>query len=291
MKMVTLRRSLCLLALFAVSATALTGCTAASGDDAEVVAALLATSKVETRAFTGSIKFDSASGGATGTAGTGKGMAIDLSFSGALDTTDDARPKMRMKMGAGGQQTEIVAPGDGKVYLTAEGRSYSIAIPPARTKQSTVDPSKIYSALGSAVSGFRPSQPVSNAAGQEVRTVSASVSKKQLCGPVLDAFGDALASSSGIGSQLGAGGSGKSGAEMLKGFCKSMLKSDPRVWLGIDRGKVTDVVLSAKLTLPMVGPTKLDAIYHEYNQGAPQTGFTPPANATPISAPTQLPAA
>lgn len=257
----------------------------------EVAAAIIASSTVKTRAFTGSMTMDmsqmTGATAATGSSATNPGK-IEMTFSGAIDDTNPANPKMVMKMSAAGQDTSIVAPGDGKFYITSGGKSYFVPMDPSAAEQKTINPQKIYVALGDAVGDFQKSPPITNVQGKQVETTAAKVSKKKLCGPVLDAFGEAMSQSSGLTTGLGGGSSGgansigKDGKKMMQSFCQTMLKSDPRVWFGIDNGKLTDVALTAKLTIPFAGPMGIEVQYHEYNQDQPQTGFDAPAGATPM---------
>jgi hypothetical protein len=278
--------SCALIALVAV--LAFSGC-GWKGEGKGVAAAIIASSTVKTRAFTGSMTMDMSqmqgATAATGSSGTSPGK-VELTFSGAIDDTDPANPKMVMKMSAAGQDTSMVAPGDGKFYITSGGRSYYVPMDPAATEKQTIDPQKIYVALGDAVGDFQKSPPITNAQGKQVDTTTATVSKKKLCGPVFDAFGEAMNQSSGLTSGLGSSGStnslGKDGKKMMQSFCQTMLKSDPRVWFGIDNGKLTDVALTAKLTIPFAGPMGIEVQYHEYNQDQPQTGFDAPSGATPM---------
>jgi hypothetical protein len=278
--MLRLLRPLVLALAIATVASGLIGCGVAQ-EDGEVAAAIAATSKVETRAFTGSLKMQP-----IGKSKLIGGDGTNMKFSGAIDTTNDAQPKMLLRMDAGGSGTSVVVPGDGKLYLTAEGKSYSMELPAGQSKQATVDPAAIYTALLGAVGGFKNSPPLTNAKGQSVHTLSAKVSKKGLCGPVIAAFGSALSQAGGAGTQLG--GLGAVSPTMMKDFCKKMLRSDPRVWFGIDGGKATDVVLTVDVELPIAGSMRVELTYHEYNQGASQTGFDVPPGATPISSPAQL---
>jgi hypothetical protein len=62
-----------------------------------------------------------------------------------------------------------------------------------------------------------------------------------------------------------------------------MLKDDPRVWFGIDGGRLTDVELTANISLPMAGEMGIEVQYHEYDQDKPQSGFNAPAGAQPLS--------
>jgi hypothetical protein len=194
---------------------------------------------------------------------------------------------MLMKMSAEGQETTMVAPGDGKLYFTSAGKSFYTTVDPAAASQKTIDPQKIYVALGDAIGDFQQSQPIVNAQGKPVDTVAAKVSKKKLCGPVFEAFGEAMSQSDGLATGLGGSDSGpgeltKDGKKMMQTFCQTMLKTDPRVWFGIDNGKLTDVELTAQLTIPFAGQMGIEVQYHEYNQDQPQTGFDAPANATPM---------
>lgn len=277
-------------ALIALVATlAFSGCDW-KGEGKGVAAAILASSTVKTRAFTGSMTMDmtqmTGATAATGSSGSSPGK-VEMTFSGAIDDADPANPKMVMKMSAAGQDTSMVAPGDGKFYITSGGKSYYVPMNPSATEKQTINPQKIYVALGDAVGDFQKSPPITNAQGKQVETTTAKVSKKKLCGPVLDAFGEAMNQSSGLTSGLGgsSGSSnslGKDGKKMMQSFCQTMLKSDPRVWFGIDNGKLTDVALTARLTIPFAGPMGIEVQYHEYNQDQPQTGFDAPAGATPM---------
>jgi len=280
--------SCALIALVAV--LAFSGCDW-KGEGKGVAAAIVASSTVKTRAFIGSMTMDMSklrgATAATGGTGTSPGK-IEMKFSGAIDDTDPANPKMVMKMSADGQDTSMVAPGDGRFYITSGGKSYYVAKDPAAAGQQTINPQKIYVALGDAVGDFQKSPPITNAQGKQVETTAAKVSKKKLCGPVFDAFGEAMSQSSGLTTGLGGGSSGgtsslgKDGKKMMQSFCQTMLKSDPRVWFGIDNGKLTDVALTAELTIPFAGPMGIEVQYHEYNQDQPQTGFDAPSGATPM---------
>lgn len=285
------RYSFLAVSLLAVFAVALSGC-AWRGEGKQVATAIEASSKVKSRAFKGSVTFDM-SQLASGSSTAQQPKSMSMAFDGAIDTSDPAHPKMRMNMSAQGEATSIVAPGDGKVYLTARGSSYSTDVPPERAASSTIDPQKIYAALGGAVTDFQKSQPITNAEGNPVATTSAKVSRSKLCGPVLEAFGDALGKSAGLTGGLGgglAGGRG-GGGEMFAGICKAMLKSDPRIWFGVAGGVLTDVELTATINIPFGGPMAIEVQYHEYNQDKPQSGFDPPAGATPLSSFDALPGA
>jgi hypothetical protein len=285
-------RSLSCALIALVSVFAFSGCNW-KGEGKNVAAAIVATSAVKTRAFTGSLKMDTSQmkgmTGSTGASTTTPG-SMTMTFSGAIDSTDPANPKMLMNMTAEGQNTSMVAPGDGKIYFTSAGKSYYTPLDPSSATKQTIDPQKIYVALGDAVGHFAKSPSMNNAQGKPVDTIAAKVSKKKLCGPVLEAFGEAMDQSAG-GLTGGLGGSSsdssklnKSGEKMMQTFCATMLKDDPQVWFGIDGGKLTDVALTAELMIPFAGQMSIEVQYHEYNQDQPQTGFTAPPNATPMPA-------
>ncbi|MBJ7458570.1 MAG: hypothetical protein JHD02_05225 [Thermoleophilaceae bacterium] len=276
-----------LIALVAV--LALSGCNW-KGEGKNVAAAIVATAAVKSRSFNGSLKMDMSQmkgmTGSTGASTTTPG-SMTMTFSGAIDETDPARPKMLMKMTAEGQDSTMVAPGDGKFYFTSGGESYYMPIDASAAQKQTIDPQRIYVALGDAVGNFQKSASITNAQGKSVDTIAATVSKKKLCGPVLDAFGEAMNQSTGLSGGLGGAGSSgslnKSGKKMMQTFCQTMLKSDPRVWFGIDGGKLTDVELTAQLMIPFAGPMGIEVQYHEFNQDKPQGEFVAPKGASPMN--------
>jgi hypothetical protein len=234
--------------------------------------------------------------GTGGAAATAAPKSMTMTFSGAIDSSNEASPKMHMTMTADGQSTAMVSPGDGKMYISSGGKSYYVPIPEGQAAQRTINPQKIYVALGDAVGHFSKSQPITSPQGKSVDTISATVSKSKLCGEVFDAFGDAMSQAGGLGGALGASSStggksglNESGSKMMQSFCKAMLKDDPRVWFGIDNGKLTDVELTAALKIPFAGEMGIEVQYHEYNQGQPQSGFDAPAGATPITSLGALP--
>jgi hypothetical protein len=263
-----------------------------------VAAAIVATSKVKTRGFSGELKMDMSKMTGAAAAGAQAAPSMNMTFSGAIDSSNPAAPKMVMNMETQGQVTSTVAPGDGKLYITSNGKSYSIPLPPEKASDETINPQEIYVALGEAVGDFQKAPPITNPQGKAVGTISATVSKSKLCGPVLEAFGDAMGKTTGLDSAFRGGNAGasggnpageKEGKKVVQSLCKSMLTEDPRVWFGIDAGKLTDVVMTAQLTIPFAGPMGIEVQYHEFNQNQPQTGFDPPANATAVSSIDALP--
>lgn len=268
----TRKKFLVPLAVLACAAL-LIGC-GKSANDAEVVSAIAASAQVKTRAFNGSM-----------TMGSGD-QSMEMTFDGAIDGSDPAKPKMRFSMKGEGSDTTMVMPGDGRFYVTMGDQAYYSELPAGQTKKQTVDPSAVFAALQEAVSSFKEApQPLTDAQGKQVPTMTATVSKDKLCGSVLDALGSALSGAGGMGGDLDGLKLGEGGVGEL---CESMLKSDPRVWIGIVDGRATDVALSAKLDMMGLGTSKVEVTYHEFNQDKKQTGFDVPAGAKPMPSPDQL---
>lgn len=267
-----MRMKLLALTLVATMAALLAGC-GKGENDATVVGAIAASSQVKTRAFSGSM-----------TMGSGE-QSVNMQFEGAVDGRDAAKPKVRFTIKGGGSDSTMVAPGDGKFYFTTQGQSYYVDLPASASAASkqTVDPSAIFKALQSAVGSFSEAkQPLTDAQGKNVPTMTAYISKDKLCGSVLDALGSALSSAGG-----GLGGM-KLDGKALGSFCKSMLKSDPQIWIGIVDGRATDVALSAKIDMMGMGSSKVEVSYHEFNQDKEQSGFDAPKNAKPMPSLDQL---
>jgi predicted small secreted protein len=286
----SLRRIAAALCALLVCAIALSGCNW-TGKGKEVATAIATTTSVKSGAFNGQMKMNfTAPPAGSGIKSSGPDN-VTMTFSGAWDGTDPANPKMTMTMTAEGQSTSMVAPGDGKMYLTSQGKSYVAPIPPDQTSTNNIDPAKIIGALGGAVSHFQSAPSMTNAKGAPVKTITATVSKKELCGSVLDAFGETMNTANPIGSSAGSSerSLGKDGKKMMQTFCQTMLKKDPRVWFGLDNGLLTDVALTGSLTIPFAGKVDLEVQFHQYDLNKPQTGFAPPTNATPLNSLNELP--
>jgi hypothetical protein len=200
-----------------------------------------------------------------------------MTFSGASDNSDAANPKMTMTIAAEGQNTTVAMPGDGNMYMVTPSGTFGAPVPAVDRSKTAIDSAAIYAALGKAIGHFQTSQPMQNAHGQPVNTITAKVDRNKVCSKVLPAFGDLMSkASSGAGSAgLSALGAGNGG---LGGICKIMLIGDPQVWFGIDpSGALTDVSLNANLAFPGVGAMTFALQYHEYDQGQPQPSIkTPP---------------
>lgn len=281
-------RNLSLVVGLVLTSVSLAGCSW-KGEGQDVAAALQKSTEIKTREFKGSatVSFPAMD---FGQGSDGKPTQMTMKFAGKSDSTDPADPKgeFALTLSEGSKQQmafEVVDPGGGTAYMTTGGKSYSFPITPEQRAQQNVDPSRIYAALATAVGDFKKSQPMQDGTGAPVPTISAQIDKKKLCGPVLEAFGDALSKSMQSGGLDTGGASGITGAvdgkQMFKTMCESMLKENPKLWFGIRSGVLTDVALDADIAVPFAGNVKLSVQYHETAQGQP-VSIEAPANAEPI---------
>jgi hypothetical protein len=257
------------LALIALVAFSLSGC-AWTGDGKDVANAIEKTATYKSRAFKGGMAFKAS--------GPDSKDSFSMSFSGAADSSDPANPKMTMSMDAMGSSFTIVAPGDGNVYMATSAGTYGAPVPSSERDKSTIDSAGIYSALGKAIGDFQKSQPIQNADGKPVPTITAKVDRGKICSEVLPAFGDLMSKASAGGNSDAIPGLGDMAGGM-SGFCKILLVKDPQVWFGIDNGVLTDVSLHADLAFPGAGPMSFTIDYHEYDQGQPQPSIKKPSGA------------
>lgn len=268
-----IRRPLHLLpafALIALATIALPGC-AWTGKGKDVAQAIDKTAAYQSRAFSGSMEFKAA--------GSDRGDSFAMTFTGASDNTDAANPKMTMTMNAQGSAFSVVAPGDGNIYMITPKGAAGAPMPASERSKSAIDSAAIYAALGKAIGDFQTSQPMQNASGKPVPTITAKVDRGKICSKVLPAFGELMSkASAGGGTSAIPGISSMTGG--LSGFCKIMLVKDPQVWFGIENGALTDVSLHADLAFPGAGPMGFEIDYHEFSQGQPQPSIKEPIGAT-----------
>jgi hypothetical protein len=285
-----------LLGVFVLLATGLLAGCGWQGEGKDVAAALQKSTEINTRQFNGSISVNIPAM-QLGQDGGGEPTQMTMKFSGKSDNSNPADPKGEFSMAlseGSSQQMDftIVSPGGDTAYLTTDGKSYSFPITAEQRASQTVDPSKIYGALATAVGDFKQSQPMKDGQGASVPTTSAKIDREKLCGPVLEAFGDAFKKSMQLDGGLGGGGaSGMTGSvdggKMFQSMCKSMLKEDPKLWFGIRSGVLTDVAMEADIAVPFAGNVKVSVQYHETGQGEPVT-IEAPANAQPLGSIDQM---
>lgn len=284
-------RNLTLLVGLMLTILSLAGC-GWKGEGQDVAAALQKSTELKTREFSGTatVNFPALD---LGQSSGGEPTQMTMRFSGKSDNTDPSDPKgeFALSISEGSKQQmsfSMVSPGGDTAYLTTDGKAYSFPMTPEQRAQQTIDPSRIYAALATAVGDFKKSQPMQDASGAAVPTISARIDSEKLCGPVLEAFGDALSKSmqsGGLGTGGASGASGLTGTvdgeKMFQTMCKSMIKEDPKLWFGIRSGVLTDVALDAEIAVPFAGNVKLSVQYHETAQGQPVT-IEAPANAQPL---------
>lgn len=266
------------------------------GDGQDVAAALQKSTQIKTREFSGNATMNLPAAAAG--QGAGQATQITMKFSGKSDNSNASDPKSEFKLSfvEGTKQQlsfEMVNPGGGTAYMTTGGKAYSFPLTPDQRAQQTIDPSKVYAALATAIGDFKKSQPMQNAAGADVPTISARIDGEKLCGPVLEAFGDAITQSMqsggfGTGTGTGAGMPGEvDGKKLFQNMCETMVKEDPKLWFGIQGGVLTDVALDATIAVPLAGNMKLSVQYHETSQGEP-VEIEAPASAEPLGSLDQL---
>lgn len=272
----------------ALSALALvvSGCTSTwTGEGKEVAAAIEKSAQMKTARFAASIEIKLAGMPVE----SGGQQAFLITMSGLGNMTDPTNPRMVIEMASPstGDRERIMMPGDGRVYTTKRGKTYSFPAP-SDPAEYAVENARVMTALGASVGDFRESQPMTNIKGKSIPAVYATVDKDKLCGPVLDAFGDAFKTSANEGGDDLSKALGGDPAQGISGLCKSMLRKDPSVWFGINKGLLTDVALSANLALPMGMTMSMTMQYHEYKQGKRVGKIRLPAVVTALSSQDEL---
>ncbi len=259
----------------------LTGCTGTwSGKGNEVADAIDRASEAKSGKFSGSMQMKM-TGGPPELAANGD---VTLVMTGATDSSDPKNPRMWMEIEAVGQAVAMrtVMPGDGKVYMTSGNETFSIPVPLSNSDQYAIDNARLLAALGSAVGGFKKSQPMVNIQGQSVPAISAKVNRGKLCGSVLAAMGNAFNAGAGSGAADLSKSLGGEAGKGLEGVCKSMLRKDPNIWFGITDGTLTDVALTADVVFPFGVAMSLTGQYHMYDLDQSIGRIKAPANAIEV---------
>lgn len=266
------------MAVLIAAAMVLTGCTGTwSGKGSEVADAIDRASEAKRGKFSGSMQMKM-TGGSPALAENGE---VTLTMTGATDSSDPTNPRMWMEFETVGQGVAMrtAMPGDGKVYMTAGNETFSIPVPLSKTNQYAIDNARLLAALGSAVGGFKDSQPMVNIQGQSVPAISAKVDRGKLCGNVLEAMGNAFNAGAGSGAADLSKSFGGEAGKGLEGVCKSMLRKDPNIWFGITDGTLTDVALTADVVFPFGVAMSLTGQYHMYDLDQPIGRIKVPASA------------
>lgn len=262
------RSLLSVFALVVFSAVVFAGCSWL-GKGKEVADAYTATMNAKSASFTGSWSVTPVKKNGS------LGKTEVESFSGAYDELDPSKPKFRFTTVAYGETTEIVAPGNGKVYVKLGGDVTSAKL--GKNKKPTTDgaSNKFSSALANAVVNFRDGAPVTRADGTQAPTIVADISRNKLCGQSLRQMVRAF----------NAEGSSKNLSELklhiskketrgLSRACSKMLPSPPVLTFGIVAGQLTDFVADVELRIDRRFKSRFELHYAAIGQ--PQTDFVIP---------------
>lgn len=271
-------RIICVLGVISVSLV-VSGCTGTwTGKGKEVAAAIEKSSAVPTGRFSGSMEIQLS--GMPMQSGAPETFVV--TFSGLGDSTDPANPRMVTEFNSPseGEHEKIIMPGDGRVYASKRGRTYSYPVE-KKTEAQEMEASRVMSTLGASVGGFRESQPMTNIQGDQVPAIYATVDKGKLCGPVLESLGDAFKSTADDADF--AKSVGADPAQGIKGMCEALIRKDPSVWFGISAGLLTDIALRADLVLPLGMTVSMTVQFHQYELGERVGKIRVPASVTKLS--------
>lgn len=262
------RSLLTVFALVVFSAVVFAGCSWL-GKGKEVADAYAATVNAKSASFTGSWSVTPVKKNGS------LGKTEVESFSGAYDELDPSRPKFRFTTVAYGETTEIVAPGNGKVYVKLDGDVISTKL--GKNKKPTSDgaSNKFSSALANAVVNFRDGAPVTRADGTQAPAIVADISRNKLCGQSLRQMVRAFNSEAGSKdlSELRLHISKKETRGMSRG-CSKLLPSPPVLTFGIVAGQLTDFVADVELRIDRRFKSHFELHYAAIGQ--PQTDFVVP---------------
>lgn len=262
-----------------VLSLAVSGCTGTwTGKGKEVASAIEKTSGVKTAKYSGSVEMKVSGLPAQSAAQD----TYVVTFSGVVDGSDPANPRMVMKITSSepGASGKVVMPGNGMAYGTKNGTTYSFPVE-QKPEDYAVETDRTMTALGASVGGFRDSQPMTNMKGEQVPAIYAKVDRNGLCGPVIDSLGNSFKSSAqdaDFSKSVGA-----DPAQGISGICKALVKKDPSVWFGISDGMLSDVAIRADLVSPMGVVISLTVQFHQYDLGKRVRKIQIPTNTTALS--------
>jgi len=103
---------------------------------------------------------------------------------GAYDQTDPNNVKFRLTEGVANDSIAIVAPGNGRVYVTIGGQTASEKIPKtvAPTAKQQALSGRFSDALAGAFVNFRDAPPVVRSDGTQIQGIAADISRNKVCG-------------------------------------------------------------------------------------------------------------
>lgn len=216
------------IALLSLLAMSLTGC-AWVGAGRDVGEALQKSAQVKTAKFSGTVTY-----AISGLPGAPEGRSIQMNIDGAYDEADPTAPKSRLQMNVPGlMNIGVITVGDGNKYLVTNRGSYGAPIDDKVLAAETAGMTKVFEALESAIGGFREGAPSHVDTGEQLRTIFAEGDVGNICEDVWPEFAATMEASSGGGS-IGE----VTGGENLADSCRKILKTNPKLWFGIDDGGV-----------------------------------------------------
>lgn len=261
------RRLIALAAITIFSAIAFTGC-AWLGKGMEVSDAYKKTNEAKSGAYFASVEITAPR--------RGKQRRIDEFYaaSGAFDVTDADHPKSHGEITVDGDTVSFVEPGNGRVYITEDGKTDYIKIPKNDRPEGKENGEDLLDAIARAVVNFRDAPPVTNRVGVPIPAIAADISRAKLCGESLRAAARTINKSALNEDELDFR---ITKSDMREGtrWCSKQMPTAPMLTFGIDNGLLTDFVLDGAVRVD--GRTVAIQVKLQYvGLNQPQTGFIPP---------------
>lgn len=266
----SIARTAALLVLAAItifSVTALTGC-AWLGKGMEVSDAYKKTNEATSGAYFAYLEITAPK--------RGKQTKIEeyYSASGAFDATDADHPRSHGEFTADGETASYVEPGNGRIYITEDGRTDYVKIPKGDRPDGKENGEGLLDAIARAVVNFRDAPPVTNRVGQPIPAIAADISRAKLCGESLRAAARMI-NKSALNEDDYDFRITKSDMREGSRWCSKQMPTAPALTFGIDNGLLTDFLLDG--TVRVDGRTiKIHAKLQYVGLNQPQTGFIPP---------------
>lgn len=222
---------------FAIAVT-LTGC-AWTGKGRDVAKALEKSGSLTTATYSGSILMEAK--------GQGIDESIEITFVGANDSADPARPKSSVDITVMNERVRAVVPGDGNTYVETRAGTFGA---PASTAgaQNQADLGKVFAALESAIGNFREGGPETTKEGTQLRSIIADGKIDEICNNVVPAFSglmDTASADSDAFKELGGD---------AQQICRRLLIENPTIWFGLDAaGYLRMIAVRAPMSLLGMG--------------------------------------
>jgi hypothetical protein len=205
-----------------------------------------------------------------------RAYSLQISASGAFDSTDAKHPKSRGEATADGDTVSWVEPGNGRFYFTDEdGLTDFVKIPAGDRPAGKQNGDSILDAVARAVVNFRDAPPVTNATGQPIPAIAADISRAKLCGVSLRAAARTINNSSLNDDTDFRLHISKRDQRAGTSWCSHQMPTPPQLTFGIDNGVLTDYALAGtvrdeKRVASITWKLQL------FGLNQPQVGFVPP---------------